>query len=195
VRAWLGALARLPRLGPPDLVDHLRRVAAELCDRAAEMVEHDHDLDYISQNPVAQPQWVAEDTTQFLTSAPTIGLRPIQAATLLSPDERGTLVPGGRVPDNRQLRAQRSPRVARDAANHAKRMTTDHPAREDAAPVFWQTDTGSMLVIRVPPWDSQAMGANAAASPGSISTSIRSRHAALDRMRSRTCRTTFLEGG
>ena len=36
-------------------------------------------------------------------------------------------------------------------------MTTDHPAREDAAPVFWQTDTGSMLVIRVPPSDSQAM--------------------------------------
>ena len=23
--------------------------------------------------------------------------------------------------------------------------------------MFWQTDTGSMLVIRVPPWDSQAM--------------------------------------
>lgn len=39
------------------------------------------------------------------------------------------------------------------------------------------------------------MGTNAAASPGSISTSIRSRHAAVDRMRSRTCRTTFLEGG
>jgi hypothetical protein len=31
-------------------------------------------------------------------------------------------------------------------------MTTDHPAREDAAPMFWQTDTGSMLVIRVPPF-------------------------------------------
>jgi hypothetical protein len=45
-------------------------------------------------------------------------------------------------------------------------MTTDHPAREDAAPMFWQTDPGSMLVIRVPPWDSQAMGANAATSPG-----------------------------
>ena len=80
-------------------------------------------------------------------------------------------------------------------ANHAKRTTTDHPAREDAAPMFWQTDTGSMLVIRVPPWDSQAMGAHVAAPPGSISTSIRSRHAAADRMRSRTCRTTFLEGG
>jgi len=33
--------------------------------------------------------------------------------------------------------------------------------------MFWQTDTGSMRVIRVPPCDSQAMGANAAASPGS----------------------------
>jgi hypothetical protein len=53
-------------------------------------------------------------------------------------------------------------------ANHAKRTTTDHPAREDAAPVFWQTDTGSMLVMRVPPWDSQAMGAHVAAPPGSI---------------------------
>ena len=41
--------------------------------------------------------------------------------------------------------------------NHAKRVTTDHPAREDAAPTFWQTDTGLMLVIRVPLWDSQAM--------------------------------------
>ena len=80
-------------------------------------------------------------------------------------------------------------------ANHAKRTTTDHPAREDAAPMFWQADTGSMLVIRVPPWDSQAMGAHVAAPPGSISTSTRSRHAAADRMRSRTCRTTFLEGG
>ena len=29
-------------------------------------------------------------------------------------------------------------------ANHAKRTTTDHPAREDAAPTFWQTDTGSI---------------------------------------------------
>jgi hypothetical protein len=28
--------------------------------------------------------------------------------------------------------------------NHAKRTTTDHPAREDAAPMFWQT-MGSML--------------------------------------------------
>jgi hypothetical protein len=56
-------------------------------------------------------------------------------------------------------------------------MTTDHPAREDAAAMFWQTDTGLMLVIRVAPWDSQAMEADAAASSGSISTSIRSRHA------------------
>ena len=69
MRAWLGALARL---GPPDLVGHLRRVAAELCDRAAEMVEHVHALDYVSQHPVAQPQWVAEDTTQLLTSAAAI---------------------------------------------------------------------------------------------------------------------------
>jgi hypothetical protein len=43
-------------------------------------------------------------------------------------------------------------------ANHAKRTTTDHPAREDAAPMFWQTDTGSMLVIRAPPWDSASDG-------------------------------------
>ena len=72
MRAGLGALARLPRLGPPDLVDHVRRVAAELRDRAVEMVEHVHALDCVSQNPVAQPQWVAEDTTQLLTSAPAI---------------------------------------------------------------------------------------------------------------------------
>jgi hypothetical protein len=26
--------------------------------------------------------------------------------------------------------------------NHSKRMTTAHPAREDAAPMFWQADTG-----------------------------------------------------
>jgi hypothetical protein len=26
--------------------------------------------------------------------------------------------------------------------NHAKRMTTDHPAREDAAPMFWQDRHG-----------------------------------------------------
>ena len=32
--------------------------------------------------------------------------------------------------------------------------------------MFWQTDTGSMLVIRVPPWDSQVMGANAACITG-----------------------------
>jgi hypothetical protein len=25
--------------------------------------------------------------------------------------------------------------------NHTERMTTDHPAREDAASVFWRTDT------------------------------------------------------
>jgi hypothetical protein len=94
--------------------------------------------------------------------------------------------------------SRRSCRRRLDAAgasgNHAKRTTTDHPAREDAAPMFWQGDTGSMLVIRVPPWDSQAMGAPVAPPPGSISTSTRSRHAAADRMRSRTCRTTFLEG-
>jgi hypothetical protein len=40
----LGALARLE---PPDLVDHLGRVAAELCDRAAEMVEHVHAVDCV----------------------------------------------------------------------------------------------------------------------------------------------------
>jgi hypothetical protein len=34
--------------------------------------------------------------------------------------------------------AQGSPHVARDATNHAERMTTDHPARGDAASVFWQ---------------------------------------------------------
>jgi hypothetical protein len=32
-------------------------------------------------------------------------------------------------------------------ANHAKRTMTDHPARENAAPMPWQADTGSMLVI------------------------------------------------
>ena len=79
------------------------------------------------------------------------------------------------------------------STNHAKRVTTDHPAREDAAPMVWQADAGSVLVIRVPP--SQAMRANLAAPPGSSSTSIRSRHAAADRIRSGTCRTTFLEGG
>jgi hypothetical protein len=63
------------------------------------MAEHVHALDYVSHNPVAQPQSVAEATTQRLTSAPTISLRPIRAATLLSRDERGTLIPGGRVPD------------------------------------------------------------------------------------------------
>jgi hypothetical protein len=72
VRAWLDALALLPILELPGLVDHLRRVAAELCDRAAEMAEHVHALDCVSQNPVAQPRWVAEDTTQLLTSAPAI---------------------------------------------------------------------------------------------------------------------------
>ena len=36
------------------MVDHLRRVAAELCDRAGEMEEHVHALDSVSQNPVAR---------------------------------------------------------------------------------------------------------------------------------------------
>lgn len=62
----------LARLEPPDLVDHLGRVAAELCDRAAEMVEHVHAVDCVSHNPVAQPRWVAEATTRLLTSAPAI---------------------------------------------------------------------------------------------------------------------------
>ena len=43
--------------------------------------------------------------------------------------------------------------------------------------MFWQADTGSMLVS---PWDSQAMGAHVAALPGSISTSIPSRSGGQD---------------
>ena len=62
------------------------------------MVEHVHALDGVSQNPVARPQCVAEDTMRLLTSHRPISLRPLEAATL-APDEPGTLVPGGRVPD------------------------------------------------------------------------------------------------
>jgi hypothetical protein len=82
------------------LVDHVRRVEAELCDRATEMVEHVHALDCVSQNSVAQPQRIAEDTTQLLTSAAAIVCDQFRRPPS-SRDERGTLVPGGRLPDNR----------------------------------------------------------------------------------------------
>ena len=80
-------------------------------------------------------------------------------------------------------------------AIHAKRTTTDHPAREDAAPMFLANRYGLDARDTRASLGFAAMGAHVAAPPGSISTSIRSRHAAADRMRSRTCRTTFLEGG
>ena len=108
---------------------------------------------------------------------PGIGVRPIQAAalprrtrdvraprdaSLISPRYGAALAVGG----------------ARCAPNHAERMTTDHPAGEDAPSVFWQTDT------------TRCSGPAA-----SISTLIRSGHTPVERKRSRTCRTTFLEGG
>jgi hypothetical protein len=60
--------------------------------------------------------------------------------------------------------------------------------------MFWHTDTGSMLVIRV----SLGFASDGSACSGTARDRFRRRVDLVtqaDRMRSGTCRTTFLEGG
>jgi hypothetical protein len=52
--------------------------------------------------------------------------------------------------------------LLRDSCEAKSRKTDDDgsPCARGCCAMFWQTDTGSMLVIRAPRWDSLAMGAN-----------------------------------
>ena len=60
------------------MVDRVRRIAAELWDRAAEIAEHVHALDYLLQDPVAQRD-----------------ARARRDASLMIPKDGGALAAGG----------------------------------------------------------------------------------------------------